>query len=70
MEARVVRSVTVEETPHGNVVRWDFGSTGGTEIVKGHQGSVNLRDRTRRFVSDKVADWYPVDRAAPARRKR
>ena len=63
-------SITIEEAERGNVVRVGHadGKKAGDEleVIEGQQGSVNLRDRTRRRVNEIVADWYPADRSAPS----
>lgn len=63
-------SITIEEAERGNVVRvsHEDGKKAGTdlEVIEGQQGSINLRDRTRRRVHEIVADWYPADRSVPA----
>lgn len=62
-------NVTIEEADRGNVLRISEEdgrkSNGSLEVIEGQQGSVNLRDRTRRRVNEIVAAWYPADRTAP-----
>ncbi len=63
-------TITIEEADRGNVVRIENldapkkQGTGWLEIIEGSQGSVNLKDRTRRRLCELVADWYPADRTA------
>ncbi len=62
-------SIEIEEYDRGNLVRvrHEDGKKAGLEgeIIEGQQGSVNLRDRTRRRVGEIVAAWYPADRNVP-----
>lgn len=56
--------VSIEETDRGNVIRveeqYDDGSKAGrSEVIPGQQGSMNLRDRTRRRVQRMAAEWFP-----------
>ncbi len=63
-------TVKIEEADRGNVLRVDSedGKKAGSslEVIEGQQGSVNLRDRTRRRVNEIVAEFYPADRSVPA----
>jgi len=63
-------TIEVEEAERGNVVRVssENGKTsdGGLEVIEGQQGSVNLRDRTRRRLNEIVSSWFPADRYAKA----
>lgn len=62
--------LTIEEADRGNVLRVAYTTDASKpmkeelEIIEGQQGSVNLRDRTRRRVSELVAGYYPNDRSA------
>lgn len=63
--------VTIDEAERGNVLRVQFGDpnkkvTEEVEIIEGQQGSVNLKDRTRRRVAEIVAAWYPAARGETA----
>lgn len=58
------RVISIEEADRGNIVRCeedysDGTSAGSTEIIEGQQGSVNLRDRTRRRCQELLSDWFP-----------
>lgn len=61
--------LTIEEADRGNVLRVAYTTDTSKamkeelEIIEGQQGSVNLRDRTRRRVNELVSGYYPTDRA-------